>query len=73
LNAAVTNQTSRLRHVCDGIAVLACSSRGVDVVSGNLNGARAADALVYDFPKESKNRGGCALEKPVNRPAIVAA
>jgi hypothetical protein len=32
LNDAVANQTSRLRHVCDGIAVLACSSRGVDVV-----------------------------------------
>jgi hypothetical protein len=47
--------------------------RGVDVVSGNLKRARAADALVYDFLKESKKRGGCALEKHVNRPAILAA
>jgi hypothetical protein len=42
--------------------------RGVDVVSGNLNGARRLTLSFYDFPKESKNRGGCALEKPVNRP-----
>jgi len=61
------HQTSRLRHVCDGIAVLACSSRGVDVVRGHLNGAPAADALVYDFSKQSGNRGGWALENPVNR------
>jgi hypothetical protein len=43
-----------------------------------MNGTRAVDALVYDFPKESKNRGGAGKtrQSPFDRggrPVIVAA
>jgi hypothetical protein len=53
LRCCKSNQTPRLRHVCDQIAVLACSLRGADVVM-EIGTPRAHARRAHLRPDEGK-------------------